>query len=136
MSKDLQISKIGIELSGGNSEERWEYVGGVFDSKANIILVKTNGGLSLRIQFKNLPLNFLKWLKSFLGYGSLYFTNRNKPILSISKKHHLFDLLLNVQKETIIKKELVKYLLDNYSPNIGITASFDIQKFKALKNKD
>lgn len=122
----------------------WEYIAGFFDGEGNISINKISKKqgkvrtYQVLIRFYNSDLNILKKIKEFLGYGKIYQNNKKTDNrntlyeLTISSKPQVQNILTNLSKFSISKKEKINYVLKNFNFGYNNNSSFNLDEFHSL----
>jgi hypothetical protein len=116
----------------------WDYIAGLFDGEGNIHLnfIKINNRiralqLGIRIYNSNEPL--LKEVRNFINSGYIYKKNRTNIFeVMIIAKEDVKSFLINIKDKVVLKKDLIKFVLDNYHFDRNNNLNFDVPKFRTL----
>lgn len=130
----------------------WEYIAGFFDGEGNLNIgfIKNKLSYQLRIRFYSTDKDVLEKIKEFLrnkGYIYTKKASRNNPNRNlvyefvILKKEDCLYFLKNISPYSVIKKEQINYLLENFDFLRGnrygghSNVNFDIDKFRSFNTR-
>jgi len=130
----------------------WDYLAGFFDGEGNLHtgFIKNKQACQLRIRIYSTNQGVLEQIKEFLGDEGYIYTkkaSRNDPNRNlvyefvILKKEDCLLFLKNIYPYSIIKKEQITYLLENFDFSRGNRAGghnnlhFDIDKFRSFNTR-
>jgi hypothetical protein len=75
----------------------------------------------------------LKEIQNFLGYGKIYLKiSTGVSELTLANKKDCLNFLTNIKDKLVIKNNMVKYLLENYSFKRDNNRLFDLKYFRIL----
>ena len=129
----------------------WSYIAGFFDGEGSISVSKISKkqgkirAYQILVRFYNSDLDVLNKIKEFLGCGKIYQNNKKTDDrnilyeLTISSKSQVQNILINLLKFSISKKEKINYILKNFNFGYNNNLSFNLDKFHSLtlrKNVD
>ncbi len=121
----------------------WDYVAGFFDGEGNLHVNQVRGGsgktayqLLIRIYSSNKKI--VEELRDFIGFGKIYLKRKTEVYeFTISNKEEARRFLENLKGKTILKKDQITFLLENYSFERGNNLYFDVDKFRSfIKRKN
>lgn len=111
----------------------WSYIAGLFDGEGNIHFNKVRGRFYILSRIYSSNEKALLRIKEFIGFGSIYMAKTGVFELTIIKKENNLSFLRAILPHTLIKKEIINFVLENYKFNYGDNNSgFDIVKFHSL----
>lgn len=120
-----------------NISLNWKMIAEYFDKRGRIGLYKRmSGDKDIFINIVEKDLEFLKKIKSFLGYGEI--TQRkdlkNTFIFNIYNKKHVYAFLKEIYPYILLRKEVVKFILKNYHffKMKNSNEEFDDKEFEVL----
>jgi|TARA_Y100000294_G_C8327826_1_gene245419 hypothetical protein len=121
----------------------WSYISGFFDADGNLHLVhnKRKGTYQLQIRFFSSNKEALSKIREFLdGKGNIYLKKQTKGVVNRSevyectftKKQDCLWILKNIFPHSIIRRQQIQFLLENYNFNRIKNGYFDIDKFRSF----
>lgn len=115
----------------------YSYIAGFFDGEGSIKInfIKKAIAYQVLVRIYSTEKKILEKIREFVGYGHIYTkTSKNENCrivyeFSISKKAECLSFLKNIFNFSILKKQQIEYLLQNFNFGRNSNKYFDIDKF-------
>lgn len=124
----------------------WDYIAGFFDGEGNVNISKIsklNGKFSYFIQVRlyNSQESVIMAIREFVKMGNIYRFKRpaNSNFvfeLTITNKKDIKTFLTNLVDKLVIKKEIVSYILTNFSFERDNNNNFDLSVIRNLNQRN
>jgi len=122
----------------------WDYlIAGFFDGEGNLNIKPVKGGsgkiaYQFQIRIYSSETIILEKIQKFLNYGKIYFRKKTGVSeLTISKKADTIKFLKNIVDKSVLKKDQINFILNNYSFERNNNVGFDLDIFRGfIKRKN
>ncbi len=112
----------------------WSYLAGFFDGEGNIHFNKIKDkSYQILCRIYSSDKLILLSIRDFLGFGNIYQRKSTGVFeLTITNKESNFTFLKSILPYSILKRNIINFVLENYDFSRSNNLDFDIDKFHSM----